>query len=129
MDEQALILYMDNLTNNDILEESLLLAVDTVKEQAKDQTTKMIADLFKSALLKKYKDAFDEELTKGEARQKNIDKSVEFCYTDICVAIRQCPAMQDDEKENFIQKGKELLPTIKSVVTQILFDKGIKILS
>ena len=33
-----------------------------VKDQAKDQATKIIADLFKSAILKKNKDAFDEEL-------------------------------------------------------------------
>ena len=37
----------------EILEESLLLATDAVKDQAKDQVTKMIADLFKSAILKK----------------------------------------------------------------------------
>ena len=58
----------------------------------------MFADLFKSAILKKYKDVFDEELTKDEVQKKNIDKSVGFCYTDICVTIRQCPTMQDDEK-------------------------------
>lgn len=112
---------------NDILEESLLLAVDAVKDQARDQATKMLADLFKSAILKKYKEAFDEELTKGEVQKKNIDKSVEFCYTDICVAIRQCPTIQDNEKEDLIQKGKDLLPTIKDIVTQILLDKGVKI--
>lgn len=100
-----------------------------VKDQAKDQATKMFADLFKSAILKKYKDVFDDELTKGEVQKKNIDKSVEFCYTDICVTIRLCPTMQDDEKEVFIQNGKELLPTIKSITTQILLDKGIKIIS
>lgn len=111
----------------EILEESLLLATDAVKEEAKDQATKMLADLFKSAILKKYKEAFDEELTKGEVHQKNIDKSVDFCYTDICVTIRKCSTIQDDEKDDFIQKGKELLPTIKSVVTQILLEKGIKI--
>lgn len=32
-----------------------------VKAQAKDQATKMFANLFKSAILKKSKDAFDEE--------------------------------------------------------------------
>lgn len=111
----------------EILEESLLLASDALKEQAKDQATKMIAELFKSAILKKYKNAFDEELAKGEVRQKNIDKSVEFCYTDICVTIRQCPTMQDDEKDDLIQKGKEMIPTIKGVVTQLLLDKDIKI--
>ena len=115
------------MVKNDILEESLLLAADALKDQAKDQATKMIADLFKSAILKKYKDAFDEELTKGEVQKKNIDKSVEFCYTDICVAIRRCATMQDDEKEDLILKGKEMIPTIKGVVTQILLDKGVKI--
>lgn len=118
-----------NMVNNDILEESLLLAIDAVKDQAKDQTTKMLADLFKSAVLKKYKDAFDEELTKGEVQKKNIDKSVEFCYTDICVAIRQYPTMLDGEKDDLIQKGKEMIPTFKGIVTQILLDKGIKIFS
>lgn len=113
----------------DILEESLLLAIDAVKDQAKDQATKMLADLFKSAILKEYKDAFDKELSKGEIHQKNIEKSVEFCYTDICVAIRQCPTMQDGEKENLIQKGKEVIPTIKVIVTQILLDKGVKVIS
>ena len=117
------------MVNNDILEESLLLAADAVKDQAKDQATKMIADLFKSAILKKYKDAFDEELSKGEVHQKNIEKAVEFCYTDICVNIRQCPTMKDDEKDDLIQKGKEFLPTIKGVVYQIIKDKGVNILS
>lgn len=117
------------MVNNEILEESLLMAVDAVKDQAKDQSTKILADLFKSAVLKKYKDAFDEELTNGEVQKKNIDKSVEFCYSDICVFIRQCPTMQDDEKDDFIQKGKEMMPTIRSVVTQVLLKKGVKIIS
>lgn len=111
---------------NDKLDTILLLAADAVKDQAKDQATKMIADLFKSAILKKYKDAFDEELTKGEVQKKIIDKSVEFCYTDICVAIRQCPTMKDDEKDDLIQKGKEMIPTIKGIVTQNLLNNGIK---
>lgn len=113
------------MTNQELFEESFLLAIDAVKEQAKDQATKMIADLFKSAILKKYKDAFDEELTKGEVQKKNIDKAVEFCYTDICVAIRQCPTMQDDEKGDFIQKGKDLLPTIKGFILQFLLQRGV----
>lgn len=114
-------------SKNEILEESLLLAADVVKEQVKEQYTKMLAELFKSAVLKKYKDAFDDELTKGEVHQKNIDKSVEFCYNDICVTIRKSPTIKDNEKEDLIQKGKEILPTIKRVVTQTLLDKRIKI--
>lgn len=49
--------------------------VDVVKEQTKEQGTKMIADLFKSALLKKYKFFFDLELVQGEVHRKTIDKS------------------------------------------------------
>ena len=97
-------------------------------EQAKNQGDKALYDLFKSAILKKYKDAFDEELPKGEVQKKNIEKSVEFCYTDICVTIRRCLTMQDDEKDDLIQRGKEMISTIKGIVTQILLDKGFKIL-
>lgn len=114
-------------SKNEILEDSLLLAADAYKEQAKDQCTKMLAELFKSVVLKKYKDAFDDELTKGEVHQKNIDKSVEFCYNDICVTIRKSPTIKDKEKDDLIQKGKDVLPMIKSISTQILLDKGVKI--
>ena len=35
--------------------------------------------------------------------------------------------MQDDEKDDLIQKGvKEMIPTIKGIVTQLLLDKDIK---
>ena len=44
---------------NEIYDPIFLLAADAVKVQAKDQATKMIADLFKSAILKKYKEAFN----------------------------------------------------------------------
>lgn len=84
---------------NEKLDNVLLLTTDALKDQAKDQSKKMIAELYKSAILKKYKDAFDEEFTKGEVQKKNIDKVVEFFYTDICMTICQCSTMQDDEKK------------------------------
>lgn len=46
---------------------------------------------------------------------------------DIPVTIRQCPTMQNDVKEDLIQKGREMMPTIKGVVTRILLDKGVKV--
>ena len=117
------------MTELELLEESVLLAVDSVSEQAKDQTTKMIVDLFKSALLKKYKDEFDQELMLGSVHRKNIDGAVDFCYSDICVSIRQLPELSGDEKERLIQEGKQMKNLIKGIVERILTNKGIDILS
>ena len=49
-------------------------APQNVKAQAKDQASKMLADLFKSAILKKSKDAFDEEqnINPPAVRQQKI---------------------------------------------------------
>ena len=117
------------MTGKELFEESVLLALDSVSEQAKDQTTKVIVDLFKSALLKKYKDAFDQELILGSVHRKNIDKAVEFCYSDICISIRQLPEFSGDEKERVIQEGKQMKKLIKETVERILTNKGIEILS
>ena len=47
------------MTIQEQIEESCLMAADSISEEAKDQGTKTIMDLFKSAILKKYKVAFD----------------------------------------------------------------------
>ena len=47
------------MTNIEILEESVLMAADKVAEDAKNQGTKTLVNLFKSVMLKQYKDAFD----------------------------------------------------------------------
>lgn len=117
------------MTNQDIIEEALLKAAEITSEQAKDQTTKMIADLFKSAVLKKYKDAFDQEMAQSAVHRKNIDKAVEFCYSDICFSIRRMPQISDDEKERLIQEGKQVKNLVKVSVERILVDKGFEIIS
>lgn len=89
----------------------------------------MIADLFKSAVLKKYKDAYDEEITQSAVHRKNIDKAVEFYYSDICFSIRRLPQISDDEKECMIQEGKQVKDIVKQTVERILVDKGYEILS
>ena len=61
-------------------------------------------DLFKSAILKKYKVAFDREITQGEVHKKNVDKTVDSFFSDMCVAIRQFTTMSDDYKDQLIQK-------------------------
>lgn len=116
-------------TTQDVFEESLLQAADSVSEQAKDLTTKMIVDLFKSAILKKYKDAFDQELEQSTVHRKNIDKAVDFCYSDICFSIRRLPNISDEEKECLIKEGKQIKNRVKEFVERILVDRGYEILS
>lgn len=115
------------MTSQEILEESVLHAVDALSEQSTDQVTKIVADLFKSAVLKKYKDAFDQELAQGRVQKKNIDKSVDYCYSDISVSIRKLPQLNADEKESLIRKAKQMKNLVRKTVERILIDKGIEI--
>lgn len=117
------------MTKQEILEESVLQALDTVAEQATEQATKIIVDLFKSAVLKKYKDAFDQELAQGQVHRKIIDKAVEFCYTDICASIRIWSGMSDNNKEKLTQEAKRIKEFVKVDVERILVGKGIDIVS
>lgn len=115
------------MIRQEILEESVLQAVDALSEQSADQVTKIVADLFKSAVLKKYKDAFDQELAQGRVQKKNIDKSVDYCYSDIIVSIRKLPQLSADEKEGLIRKAKQMKNLVRKTVERILIDKGIEI--
>lgn len=117
------------MTDIEILEESVLAAADSIAEDAKDQGTKTLVNLFKSAVLKKYKDVFDEELSLGEVHKKNVDKAVDFCYEDLCVVIRRCPEWTDEEKDQLIREGKMMKEKVKDTVFQILVNNGIKVVS
>lgn len=116
------------MTIQEQIEESCLMAADSISEQAKDQGTKTIMDLFKSAILKKYKVAYDHEITLGEVHKKNVDKSIDFIFSDICATIRQLPKMSDDYKEQLILTAKQQLVPFKESVIQILVNKGIQII-
>ena len=116
------------MTIQEQIEESCLMAADSISEEAKDQGTKTIMDLFKSAILKKYKVAFDHEITQGEVHKKNVDKTVDSFFSDMCVAIRQFTTMSDDYKDQLIQTAKYQLAPIKKMVFQILVNKGVQII-
>ena len=107
------------------LEETLLKETDLLIEQSKSQGEKMVFELFKSAILKKYKDLFDKELSDGTVHKETIDDAVEYCYTDICVSIRQIPKMSETEKEYMIQIGKKAKETVKPIIEQQLIKDGI----
>ena len=94
------------MTIQEQIEESCLMAADSISELAKDQGTKTIMDLFKSAILKKYKVAFDYEITQGEVHKKNVDKTVDSIFFFFFVAIRQFTTMSDDYKDQLIQTAK-----------------------
>ena len=105
------------------LEEAILKETDLLIEKAKSQGEKMFFELFKSAILKKYKDLFDKELVHKET----INDAVEFCYTDICVSIRQISKMNETEKEHLIQLGKHAKEVVKPIIEQQLIKDGINI--
>ena len=108
-----------------LLEDALLKEADLLIEKAKSQGEKALYNLFKSAILKKYKDLFDKELSEGTVHKETINDAVEFCYTDICVSIRQIPKMNETEKEHMIQLGKQAKETVKPIIEKQLIKEGI----
>lgn len=76
------------MDNRKIFEEGLLRAMDDVAEQSGDNTTKMLAEMRKSAILKPYKEAYYQELSQGKVHKENVEKAVDFYFSDICVSFR-----------------------------------------
>ena len=109
------------------LEDAILKEIDLLIEKAKSQGEKMVFEIFKSTILKKYKDLFDKELSEGTVHKETIDEAVEYCYTDICVSIRQIPKMNETEKEHMIQLGKQAKETVKPIIEKQLIKDGINI--
>ena len=108
-------------------EESVLQAVDSLAEQTDDKTTKIFLDLFKSAILKKYKKAYDQELSQGSVHKETLDKAVDYSFTDTCVSFRMYPLYADEEKESVIKAVKHSLPAIKENIREMLINKGIEV--
>ena len=63
--------YVDR-DNRKVFEDALLRAMDTMAGQAKDNTTKMLADLMKSAVLKPYQEAYYQELAQGSVHKDAV---------------------------------------------------------
>ena len=114
----------------DTLEDSVLKAVDLVAEQSQDKVTILLVDLFKSAVLKKYKVAYDDELASGKVHKTNLDKTVDFCFAEACYAYRQMniAGVSDDVKENEIKTMKFILGSVKEMVRSTLETHGIEVL-
>lgn len=116
------------MNNRKIFEEGLLQAMDAIASQSKDNTTKLLADLLKSAILKPYKDAYYQELSQGRVHKENVEKAVDFYFCDICASFRQMPGIDNEVKEREINAAKSHLSAIKQYVLTVLYKNGIVIL-
>lgn len=112
-----------------VFEDKVIKAVDLVAEQSDDKTTKLLVDLFKSAILKKYKDAYDTELALGHVSKEHLDKAVDYCFSEACFAYRQMPmaGISDDTKENEIRNMKPLLDSVKEMIKILLENNGVEV--
>lgn len=72
---------------------------------------------------------YDEELSEGKVHKENVDKAVDFCYSDICVSIRRFSGMTDDEKDEVIKKGKSILGSVKQMILDILVSQNVEVVS
>ena len=109
------------------LEDALLNATDLLIEKAKSQGEKALYNLFKSAILKKYKEQYDIEIQQGEVKKDTVDKSIDFLFENACVSFRTLPNIKDPDKEDVIRQAQVALPSWKAMVTRILIDKGINV--
>jgi len=109
------------------LEEAILKEADLLIEKAKGQGEKAFYNLFKSAILKKYKDQYDIDIQHGEVDKDTIDKSIDFLFENACVSFRTLPNIKDPDKEDVIRQAQAALPSWKVMVIQNLTNKGIKV--
>lgn len=112
-------------TKYEQFEEALLKGMDSLIEKAESQGEKALYNLFKSAILKKYKYRYDADIQQGEVKKDAVDKSRDFLFEDTCVRFRALPDIDYSIKEDVIHQAKASLDSWKSTVTQMLTDSGI----
>ena len=74
----------------------------------------MRAELLRSAILKPYWEAYYRELAEGKVHKENVEKAVDFYFSDICVSFRALPNLTDEEMDREIKAAKQHLGSIKS---------------
>lgn len=116
------------MNNRKIFEEGLLRAMDGIAEQAGDNTAKMLAELLKSAILKPYREAYYRELAQGKVHKENVEKAVDFYFSDVCVSFWALPNLTDEEKDREIKVAKQHLFQIKQIVLKVLVNNSIVII-
>lgn len=116
---------MTVMDNRKVFEEGLLRAMDSIAERSEDNSTKMLAELLKSAILKPYQEAYYQELAQGKVHKENVEKAVDFYFSDICVSFRALPNLTDEEKDREINAAKLQLSYVKQFVLNVLVSNNI----
>ena len=111
-----------------LIEETLLKEADLQIERAESQGEKVIYELFKSALLKKYKESYDSDLQRGEVEKETVDKCIDFLFSNACVNFRSLPNIDDSVKEDVIGQARKALGSWKAMVKQMLIERGVRVL-
>ena len=119
---------MQQNNRNKQIEEALLKQVDLLIEQAKSLGEKALYELFKTLILKKYKDWYDTDVQRGEVKKETVEKSIDFLFADTCVMFRSLPNVDDAIKEEVINRANLALPSWKEMIVRMLKERGIKVL-
>lgn len=88
----------------------------------------MRAELLRSAILKPYWEAYYRELAEGKVHKENVEKAVDFYFSDICVSFRALPNLTDEEMDREIKAAKLHLGSIKQDVLNVLANNNIVII-
>ena len=111
-----------------LLEEMLLNEVDRMIAKSDNQSEKVIFELFKSSILKKYQDSYDVEVLHGGVKDETLDGCIKLAFSKACFIYRQMKDIDDSTKEVEITRTKQQLPMYKATIAKFLQDKGIKII-
>ncbi len=109
-------------------EEALLKETDLLIEKAESQGEKALYNLFKSAVLKKYKDQYDVEILQGEVKKETVEKSIDFLFEDACFRFRALPKIEDSIKDDSIKRAQSFLVSWKAMFIQTLVDNGLEVI-
>lgn len=99
--------------------------IDSRLEQSNDQIEKLILELFKTAILKKYKMVYDYEVLDNVVRRDTLNKCVDFLFADACITLSKMPNMDDATRDAKIEAGRNFLDSTKIIVAMMLYDRGV----
>jgi len=111
--------------SNNVVEESLLAAIDQAEAEQHNQGTKAFLNMFKSVILEKYKDDYYQELRQSRVHKRNLEKATDYFFEVTCARYRLLPGIPDENKEAEISMAKSQLPAIKAFAESVLKNNGI----
>ncbi len=101
--------------------------IDSRLAQSNDQVEKLILELFKTSILKKYKMVYNYEVLNNVVGRDTLNKCVDFLFTNACITLRQMPNIDDATKDAEIETGRNCLDSVKMIVAMMLVDSGVRV--